>query len=317
MSHKSNGNSKNVLLVGQIYQDTILHVARFPEEDTKTRASNAEQRTGGNTCNTAKVLAQFDDINVCYMSAAGSRETSSHIMESLQDQGIATNDTTLYRDDKMLPSSIIIHNQESGSRTIISSNDLTDLTCEEFVQVFTAINKNNQWWVHFEGRNIDQTLQQIDWLNNKASEEHWRHNLVISVEVEKPERENIDSLIERGDVVFFSKIYAQHHEFTEAHSFLTESPLLQQKLKPSAIAFCTDGSKGASALDNETKQTYQATPPSIEKVVDTVGAGDTFNAGIILHLSRHTPWKIADALEFACNLATRKVAQQGFDHLAI
>ncbi|KAF1802792.1 Ribokinase-like protein [Mucor lusitanicus] len=313
MSHKS----KNVLLVGQIYLDTILHVARFPEEDTKMRASNAEQRTGGNTCNTAKVLAQFDDINVCYMSAAGSRETSSHIMESLQDQGIATNDTTLYRDDKMLPSSLIIHNQESGSRTIISNNDLTDLTREEFVQVFTAINKSNQWWVHFEGRNIEQTIQQIDWLHSKASEEHWRHDLVISVEVEKPERENIDLLIERGDVVFFSKVYAQHHEFTEAHSFLTGSPLLQHKLKPRAIAFCTDGSKGACALDNETKQTYQATPPIIEKVVDTVGAGDTFNAGIILHLSRHTPWKIADALESACNLATRKVAQQGFDCLAI
>lgn len=115
----------------------------------------------------------------------------------------------------MLPSSIIIHNEESGSRTIISNNEycnlklinylfilitiksLTDLSCEEFVQVFTKINKNNRWWVHFEGRNIDQALEQIDWLNEKASEEHWRHNLIISVEIEKPERENIDLLIER------------------------------------------------------------------------------------------------------------------------
>ncbi|CAO0797526.1 unnamed protein product [Mucor circinelloides] len=317
MSHNSKGNRSNVLLVGQIYQDTILHVDKFPEEDTKIRANNAEQRTGGNTCNTAKVLAQFDDINVCYMSAAGSRETSSHIMESLQNQGIATNETTLYRDDKILPSSIIIHNQASGSRTIISNNDLTDLTSEEFVQAFTKINKSNQWWVHFEGRNIDETIKQIDWLNKKASEEHWRHDLVISVEVEKPERENIDLLIDRGDVVFFSKVYAQHHQFAKAHSFLSESPLLQQRLKPSAIAFCTDGSKGASALDNKTKQISQAMPPTIEKVIDTVGAGDTFNAGIILYLSRHKSFQIANALEFACNLATRKVAQQGFDHLAI
>lgn len=85
----------------------------------------------------------------------------------------------------------------------------------------------------------------------------------------------------------------------------------------SAIAFCTDGSKGASALDNKTKQISQAMPPTIEKVIDTVGAGDTFNAGIILYLSRHKSFQIANALEFACNLATRKVAQQGFDHLAI
>ncbi|KAG2201691.1 hypothetical protein INT46_007143 [Mucor plumbeus] len=307
-------NQNNVLLVGQIYQDTILHVHKFPEEDTKMRANNAEQRTGGNTCNTAKVLAQYNDINVCYMSAAGSRETSSHIIETLQN--IETNETILYRKDKMLPSSIIIHNEESGSRTIISNNDLTDLTCEEFVQVFTKINKNNQWWIHFEGRNIDQTIEQIDWLNTKALEERWRHNLIISVEIEKPERENIDLLIERGDVVFFSKIYAQHHQFTDAHSFLIESPLLQQKLKPSAIAFCTDGSKGASAFYNQTKQAFHAIPPSIKKVVDTVGAGDTFNAGVIWYLSQHT-LQIADALKFACHLATQKVAQQGFDNLAI
>lgn len=137
----------------------------------------------------------------------------SHIIETLQN--IETNDTILYRKGKMLPSSLIIHNEESGSRTIISNNEycnlklinylfilitiksLTDLSCEEFVQVFTKINKNNQWWVHFEGRNIDQTIEQIDWLNEKASEEHWRHNLIISVEIEKPERENIDLLIER------------------------------------------------------------------------------------------------------------------------
>lgn len=66
----------NVLLVGQLYLDTILHVSGFPEEDSKVRANYAEQRIGGNTCNTAQVLAQFHYINVCYMSAAGSRETS-------------------------------------------------------------------------------------------------------------------------------------------------------------------------------------------------------------------------------------------------
>lgn len=68
--------SANVLLVGQVYIDTILHVTEYPEEDTKTRAVDAEQRIGGNTYNTAQVLAQFHHLNVCYMSAAGSRETS-------------------------------------------------------------------------------------------------------------------------------------------------------------------------------------------------------------------------------------------------
>lgn len=71
-----NNVERNVLLVGQIYLDTILFVSKFPEEDTKLRANDTQQRIGGNTCNTAQVLTQFHHINVCYMSAVGSRETS-------------------------------------------------------------------------------------------------------------------------------------------------------------------------------------------------------------------------------------------------
>ena len=50
-------------------------------------------------------------------------------------------------------------------------------------------------WVHFEGRNIDQAVQQIDWLNNKAITQGWRDQLIISVELEKPDREHIDWLM--------------------------------------------------------------------------------------------------------------------------
>lgn len=85
------------------------------------------------------------------------------------------------------------------SRHIICNilfNSIQDLTCNEFKEVFEKINKNNDWWVHFEGRNIDETVEQINWLNKKAINEHWRDQLIISVELEKPERENIESLIE-------------------------------------------------------------------------------------------------------------------------
>lgn len=77
-------------------------------------------------------------------------------------------------------------------------------------------------WVHFEGRNIDNAVQQIEWLHHKASQEHWRHKLTISVELEKPDRENIDSLLDKGDVVFFSKLFAEKRGYNNASQFLSE-----------------------------------------------------------------------------------------------
>ena len=70
----------NVLLVGQIYLDTILDVENFPQEDHKLRALNMEQRHGGNIGNTSEVLAQFFHVNVYVMSAIGPRESSRFVV---------------------------------------------------------------------------------------------------------------------------------------------------------------------------------------------------------------------------------------------
>lgn len=51
-----------------------------------------------------------------------------------------------------------------------------------------------------------------------------------------------------------------------------------------------------------------------ERVIDAIGAGDTFIAGIIFSLLRNMSLSLS--LKFACELASRKVAQQGFSGLA-
>jgi hypothetical protein len=62
-----------VLVVGQLYQDFILHVDHFPEEDAKKRANNLEIRSGGNCGNTLRVLSQFPGVSAWCMSSLGSK----------------------------------------------------------------------------------------------------------------------------------------------------------------------------------------------------------------------------------------------------
>ena len=60
-------------------------------------------------------------------------------------------------------------------------------------------------------------------------------------------------------------------------------------------------------------QVYESPAYPPESVVDTLGAGDTFNAGIIHCLSQGR--SVSEALQYACKLAGTKCGMVGFDGL--
>lgn len=133
-----NSKAVNVLIVGQVYQDTIMTVDYYPGEDTKVRSSHTQQRRGGNCVNTAEVLAQFPKMNPFIMSAVGPKESSryisnlplcnsililflySNLLAQLESKGVKTS-SCFYRKSPT-PSCYIIQCKDTGSRTIISSN---------------------------------------------------------------------------------------------------------------------------------------------------------------------------------------------------
>jgi len=49
--------------------------------------------------------------------------------------------------------------------------------------------------------------------------------------------------------------------------------------------------------------------------VDTIGAGDTFIAGMLFATNNHADWTLPRKLEFANEVAGRKVLQEGFTDL--
>ncbi|KAG0315227.1 hypothetical protein BGZ99_007595 [Dissophora globulifera] len=317
----SNQGRNGIFLVGATYLDTIMHVSSFPHEDTKLRAERVEQRRGGNAANTAEILGQEPRAKVWYMSSMPSPAASKVLLRSLEESNVKTDACVFHSSQLAPPQAYIMSALDTGTRTIISHSTLPDLTLDEFVKKFDAACLRSGGsdlfamqcpfqWIHFEGRGLE-VYKMIDYVESVYVGQGWRQKLTISVEFEKGDRPGIKNLLQQADVCFFSKLYAETLGFDRPEDFLAS---IGDYCKPTATLFCCWGAMGAVGLHLESGTRFNSSAGKADMIVDTVGAGDTFIAGIILALGVRG-YDIGRGLRYACELATLKCSQYGFKRL--
>ncbi|KAI1815014.1 Ribokinase-like protein [Poronia punctata] len=314
----------NLVCVGACYLDTILSVPHYPEEDSKLRASNLQIRRGGNCPNTLQVLQQLlrdeyganesADISIrpylvtCLPRRDG--RTTKTIIESFGPDTLVDFSRCIFRQANQEPaSSYIIRSAATGSRTLVNYNNLDEMTFQEFVAAVDDLDSEAATWFHFEGRIPATTLQCVQWLRRS------RPKARVSVEVEKPGREGLEELAAVADVVFFSRSWAENKRYKTAEECLGGQ---SANVRGGSYLFCTWGSQGAACLlpDGTTESSPATLPGQTIHVIDSVGAGDTFIAGILFGFLCHGgDWDLRAKLGFAVQLATRKVQQEGLDNL--
>uniref|UniRef100_A0A672FS61 Ketohexokinase n=1 Tax=Salarias fasciatus TaxID=181472 RepID=A0A672FS61_SALFA len=173
---------------------------------------------------------------------------------------------------------------------------------------FSKVDLRQYKWIHWEGRNADEQVKMIERVMMHNSKLPPQQQITISVEIEKT-REPLYQLFPLADVVFISKDVARHFGFHSAEAALRG---LYSRVKPGAVLLCAWAEKGAEALGPDGMLIHSdAFPP--EALVDTLGAGDTFNAAVIYKLSRGEHLK--DAVTFGCRVAGRKCGFHGYEGL--
>ncbi len=286
-----------ILAIGIATLDIINTVNQYPQEDTEIRALSQRICRGGNATNTLVILSQLG--HHCTWGGVYVNDPDGQlILEDLAQHHIDTSNCRIESQGKV-PTSYIILNQRNGSRTIVHYRLLPEFDFKDF----QSIQLNPFDWLHFEGRNIIETARMLERVQQIAP------TLPISLEIEKP-RPQIEQLFNKVNVLLFSKAFAQANAQKFAYNKNDAATFLRtmQQLAPKARLFCTWGAKGAYALDTDgTLFHCPAYPPS--QIVDTLGAGDTFNAGIIDNLCRQQ--NLATALNHACRLAGKKCGQLG------
>ncbi|XP_034369949.1 ketohexokinase isoform X3 [Arvicanthis niloticus] len=182
------------------------------------------------------------------------------------------------------------------------AENLPDVSAKDFEKVDLTQFK----WIHIEGRNASEQVKMLQRIEEYNAKQPVPQKVRVSVEIEKP-REELFQLFSYGEVVFVSKDVAKHLGFKSAVEALRG---LYSRVKKGATLVCAWAEEGADALGPDGQLLHSdAFPPP--RVVDTLGAGDTFNASVIFSLSKGN--SMQEALRFGCQVAGKKCGLQGFD----
>lgn len=286
-----------VLAVGTATLDIINQVDQYPLEDQEVRALAQRRVRGGNATNTLVVLSQLG--HACEWAGVIADEPDAQlVLDDLMDYGVGTRYLLRCPRGK-IPTSYVTLSRVNGSRSIVHFRDLPEYPSLEFDKV----DLSSFDWVHFEGRAVPELTRMLQRVQDDAT----RPRVRCSLEIEKP-REGIEALFPLADLLLFSRQYACSQGFDDAASFL------EQVVCAGQAAVCAWGEQGAWGCDS-TGQGYHSPALVPAQVVDTLGAGDVFNAAML------DAWPLTQdmqhCLDAATRLAGRKCAQHGFDGITL
>ncbi len=287
----------NILGIGNATLDIINTVDGYPTEDEEVRSISQRIARGGNVANTLVVLSQLGH-NCTWAGVCVNDIFGQQIIADLNSYDVNIDYCKLDQQGSV-PTSYVTLNRRNGSRTIVHHRDLPEYKFTDFKTIDIA----NFDWIHFEGRNIIEITKMLARIRQTYPK------IPISLEVEKP-RPNINSLFSQIDFLLFSKIFAKNYTKTNDAALFLQNI---RKLSANNL-ICAWGTDGGYALDTAENMLYSnAYPPS--QILDTLGVGDTFNAGIIDSLCNQQ--NLAIALENGCRLAGKKCGQVGFKGLIL
>lgn len=279
-----------VLLVGTATLDLVFNLNHFPKPDEEMRAQSLRMVRGGNAANTAVVLSQLGHTVEFLGTLADAPETSV-ITDDFERHGIGY-EYCPRLSGKPPTSSIYLGRT---TRSIVHYRNLRELPAK-FIE---AVNLPRFDWVHFEGRNVDEVERMMYYARSH------KPGLFVSLELEKS-RDNIDALYPLADLIICSRHFAEQMGHNDPQGFLRWMRLQA----PQACIIAAWGEDGAYGLGGKDQVCHApAMPPP--KVVDTLGAGDTFNAAVIDAAISKTA--MPQLLQQACQLAGEKCGRYGFE----
>lgn len=279
---------KKILCVGHSAYDITYLLPHFPLENRKYKAKDRIMVSGGPAGNAAYLLGKYGE-SVSYITALGNDFYGKKIVEDLSEVGVDIKNIILSK-NRVTPCSIIIANEETGSRTIINYRE------EKSTNNFQMIYEKDPEIILYDGHELDIAL--------KVHKEFPRAISVLDAGTYKEGTLTIGKFV---DYLICSEDFAKDYcrmEILEEREFKYVLDRLGD-LNPNTI-IVTLGERGSILKKGKEILKFKAFKT---KAVDTTGAGDIFHGAFVYGLSNNFP--IEKNIEFASACASLSVEKLG------
>ncbi|MBN1219564.1 MAG: carbohydrate kinase family protein [Anaerolineae bacterium] len=276
----------DIIVIGDINVDVSFTIPAYPMPGNEAIATGVQMTTGGSAVNAAIALAGMD-MDVGFIGRVGQDTLADKVLADLKAKSI---DCTYIQTDPTVSTGLIfISVTADGERTMFSARGANAFTDAGAI---TPACFDQCRWVHLSGYSFlshhqyETVMVALDQAENSP---FTRVSLDVGIEPALRARAQIIEVLPRLDIIFPNQmeltLLGQGKSIEQSLDFLFEHGA------KAVVTKC--GSEGCIlAVDHRRIQI----PAFDVEVKDTTGAGDSFNAGVVLGRLIGLSWEAAAVL---------------------
>lgn len=284
----------DIVGLGEVVVDWVAEVPYFPKPDEKIDALSENYFSGGVTANYLVAVARLG-VSCGFIGAVGDDPYGDFLIEDFKKEKVDTS-LTLRKKGKKTPVNFIFVSK--GEKTIIQSPHMQTTKVE-----ISDLDEN-----YISKAKILHTTIIHPEVTEKAIEIAKKYDIKISIDLESQIAQKgwktLKKFLLQADILIPNKEGAK--SITNSKTPQDAAKILIKKGIP--IVIITLGSRGALITTSKFQKEIPAY--KVENVVDTTGAGDTFN-GVFSVAYWIKRWNLEKSIRFANAAASLKIRKLG------
>ncbi|MFX1518055.1 MAG: carbohydrate kinase family protein, partial [Promethearchaeota archaeon] len=264
----------DVIGLGEIVIDLLLKISRFPKPDEKIYVLNSQKQAGGVTANFCVGVAR-QGLNVAFFGGVGNDEEGKYLRMILQKENVK--DKYLFTlKSKVTPINVVMITKDGEKYILQSEHMRLTLPSEELITK-EVIRESRH--LHLTAINYTTAFKAV----RLAKELGLTTSLDLESQVVQEYQNQLPQFLKHIDILLPNKGGA--YELTQTSNPKEASKILLNY--GPKVVLLTLGSEGVLLSTQNEQRSFPAF--QIDKIVDTTGAGDAFNAGFITAFLGGTP----------------------------